>query len=89
MKYTKAWFSVSYSILIFECWLTHELLIVSAQALFLDDCYFLYWDAVGYVTKPVHCLTLSRGGRADSDFGQQKANKQNFIRVSIQKVAQT
>ena len=31
---------------------------------------FLYWDAVGYVTKPVHCVTLSRGERADSDFGQ-------------------
>ena len=31
--------------------------------------YFLYWDAVGYVTRPVHSLTLSRGGRADSVFG--------------------
>ena len=38
-----------------------------------------------YVTKPVHCLTLSQGGRADSDFGQQRANKQNLIRESIQK----
>ena len=30
----------------------------------------------------------SRGGGADGDFGQQKANKQNFIRGSIQNVAQ-
>ena len=52
-----------------------------------DICCFLYWDAVGYVTKPVHCLTLSRGRRTDSDFGQQKASKQNFIRESIEKVA--
>ena len=49
------------------------------------ECCFLYWDAVGYVTKPVYCWTLSRGGRADGDFGQKKASKQNFIRVSIQK----
>ena len=53
------------------------------------QCWFLYWDVVGYVTKPVYCLTLSCGGRADSDFGQQKASKQNFIRVSIQIIAQT
>ena len=53
------------------------------------NCCFLYWEAVGYVTKPVHCLTLSRSGRADNAFGQQKASKQNFIRESLQKVAQT
>ena len=51
----------------------------------MAHCCFLYWDAVGHVTKPVHCLTLSRGRRAESDFVQQKASKQNFIRVSIQK----
>ena len=54
-----------------------------------SPCCFLSWDAVGYVTKPAHCLTLSRGRRAESDFGQQKASNQNFIRESIQKVAQT
>ena len=31
--------------------------------------------AVGNVTEPVHCLTLSRGGRADSDFGQPGASQ--------------
>ena len=51
----------------------------------LYSCCFLYRDAVGYVTKPVHCLTHSRSGRADSDFGRRKASKQNYIRVSIQK----
>ena len=38
----------------------------------LYSCCFRYLDAVGYVTKPVLCLTLSRGGRADSDFGAVK-----------------
>ena len=41
--------------------------------------------AVGNVIEPVHCLTLSRGGRADSDFGQPGASKPNFICESIQK----
>ena len=41
------------------------------------------------VTKPVHCLTLSRGGRAESHFGQQKTSKQNCIREPEQKVVQT
>ena len=44
--------------------------VVATLAPTLYSCCFLYWDAVGYVTKPVHCLTLSRGWRADSDFGQ-------------------
>ena len=35
------------------------------------------------------CLTLSRGGRAAGDFEQQKTSTQNFIRESVQKVAQT
>ena len=38
-------------------------------------CCFLYWYVVGYATKPVHCLTLSRGGRAESD---GRANKTLF-----------
>ena len=41
--------------------------------------------AVGNVTKPVHCLTLSRDGRADSDVGQSRASMPNFICQSIQK----
>ena len=39
------------------------------------------------MTTPVHRLTLSRGGRAESDFGQQRASKQNYVRESVQKVA--
>ena len=34
-------------------------------------------------------LTLSRGRRAGSDFGHEKASSQNFIHESIQKFAQT
>ena len=44
------------------------------QTKFYTNYRFLYWDAVGYVTKPVHCLTLSQGRLADSDFGPQKAS---------------
>ena len=67
----------------FRCWA--EIMIECGYGL----CCFLYWDDVGYVARFVHCLTLSLGGRAYSDFGQQKASKQNFIRESIQKIAQT
>ena len=38
-------------------------------------CCCLYWDAVGYVTKPVHCLTLNRGRLADSGFGATKGEQ--------------
>ena len=42
--------------------------VVATFAPTLYSCWFLYRDTVVYVTKPVHCLTLSRGGRADSEF---------------------
>ena len=38
--------------------------------------------AVGYVTEPVHCLTLSRGGRADSDCGQPDGQAKLYLRVN-------
>ena len=37
------------------------------------------------MTRSVQCFTLSRGGRAESDFGQQKRNKPNFTRELLQK----
>ena len=45
--------------------------------------------AVGYVTKPVHCLTLRRGGRADSDFGDTKGEQTKLYSRINTKVAQT
>ena len=36
-------------------------------------------EALLATTRPVPCFTLSRGGRAESDFGQQRLNKPNFI----------
>ena len=53
--------------------------VVATFAPTLYSCCFLYLDAVGYVTKPVHCLTLSRGGRADSDFGAVKGEHKKTL----------
>ena len=38
--------------------------------------------AVGNVTEPVHCLTLSRGGRADSDCGQPDGQAKLYLLVN-------
>ena len=39
------------------------------------------------LTRSVHCFTLSRGRRAESDFGQQRRNKPNFIRELVPEAA--
>ena len=41
------------------------------------------------MTRSVHCLTLSRGGGADSDFKQQKREQTKRYSRANTKVAQT
>ena len=41
------------------------------------------------LTRSAHCFTLSRGGRAESDFRRQRENKPNLIRELVQEITQT